>query len=265
MNVLLISKKLTTQSIDKKLIHNFMYMLPILLFIVLTGCTGNATNKLTEAEKKQGWILLFDGKTLDNWRGFGLDKAPDGWVVEEGTIKILPKTNWPRQADGQPILGADLITRETFDNFELVWEWKIGAKGNSGVKYNVSEELSILYPPKGCALGFEYQMIDDSNLTSAKNSTGALYDLVSPVGEKILKPVGEFNSSRIIFNNNHGEHWLNGEKVLDFNVGTPTFDSFIQNSKFDTIPDFAQPRKGHIVLQDHAESAWFRNIKIRRL
>lgn len=142
---------------------------------------------------------------------------------------------------------------------------QLTTKGNSGIKYNVSEELSIKYPPKGCALGFEYQMIDDFNLTSAKNSTGALYDLVSPVNEKILKPIGEFNNSRIIFNNNHGEHWLNGEKVLDFNVDTPQFDSLIQNSKFDTIPDFAKLRKGHIALQDHAESAWFRNIKIRKL
>lgn len=222
-------------------------------------------NTLTNVEKKQGWILLFDGETLDGWRGFGIDKAPDGWMVEDGTIKILPKTNWPRQADGQPILGADLITAETFDNFELAWEWKIGPKGNSGIKYNVSEELSIKYPPKGCALGFEYQMIDDSNLTSMRNSTGSLYDLVSPVNEKILKPIGEFNSSRVIFNNGYGEHWLNGEKVVEFKIGTAQFDSLIQNSKFDTIPDFSKQRKGHIVLQDHAETAWFRNIKIRKL
>ncbi len=224
-------------------------------------------NVLTEKEKKEGWELLFDGKTLNGWRGFGLDKAPEGWIAENGTIKILPKTDWPRQADGQPILGTDLITEETFDNFELVWEWKIGTGGNSGIKYNVSEELSISYPPEGCALGFEYQMMDDTGLSgrSMDNSTGALYDLVALAKEKILNPIGEFNTSRIIFNGNRGEHWLNGKKVLEFEMNSSFFDSLLKNSKFNDIHGFAKKRKGHIVLQDHAEAAWFKNIKIRRL
>lgn len=224
-------------------------------------------NKLTKVEKKEGWKLLFNGKSLKGWRGFGLKNVPEGWVVEEGTIKILPKTDWPRQADGQPILGADLITVETFDDFELVWDWKIGPGGNSGVKYNVSEELSTSYPPKGCALGFEYQMMDDSGLSgrSMHNSTGALYDLVPPADDKLLKPVGEFNSSRILFKGNHVEHWLNGKKVLEYNMGSSSFDALIQKSKFNDIPGFADKKKGYIVLQDHAEEAWFKNIKIRKL
>jgi sugar phosphate isomerase/epimerase len=225
-------------------------------------------NTLTESEKKEGWELLFDGKIFSGWRGIGKDKAPNGWVIEDGTIKILPKTDWPRQADGQPILGADLITADTFENFELVWEWKTGSGGNSGIKYNVSEELSMSYPPTGCALGFEYQMVDDSHLSgqgSRDNSTGALYDLVAPAKDKILKPVGEYNTSRIIFNGNHGEHWLNGKKVLEFDLETDYFNSLVQKSKFHDIPGFAEKRSGHIVLQDHAETAWFRNIKIRKL
>ena len=234
--------------------------------VQVTAQPGN-DNQLTKTEKKEGWQLLFNGKSLKGWRGFGLKKAPDGWVVEDGTIKILPKTDWPRQADGQPILGADLITVETFDNFELVWDWKIGKGGNSGVKYNVSEELSISYPPKGCALGFEYQMMDDSGLKgrSMHNSTGSLYDLVPPAEEKLLKPVGQFNTSRILFHGNHVEHWLNGKKVLEYDMGSNSFDALIQKSKFKDIPGFAEKRKGHIVLQDHAEEAWFKNIKIRKL
>lgn len=225
------------------------------------------SNTLTGAEKEEGWELLFDGKTLEGWRGFGLDKAPDGWIVEDGTIKILPKTDWPRQADGQPILGADLITVETYKDFELVWDWKIGNGGNSGIKYNVSEELSLSYPPKGCALGFEYQMMDDTGLSgrSLDNSTGALYDLVPPSGDKLLKPVGKFNTSRILFINNHVEHWLNGKKVLEYDMGSSSFDSLIQKSKFRDIPGFADKKRGHIVLQDHAEEAWFKNLKIRRM
>ena len=247
------------------------------LFVILTtGCHSRTTvdkqdskgiNILSDEEIREGWILLFDGKTLGGWRGFGLDKAPEGWVVEEGMIKILPKTDWPRQADGQPILGADLITVETFTDFELTWEWKLEARGNSGVKYNVSEELSMAYPPKGCALGFEYQMMDDNSISgrSMHNSTGSLYDLVPPAAEKTYLPPGEFNSSRIVFVGNRGEHWLNGAKTAEYELGTSAFDSLLNNSKFKDIPGFAEKKSGHIVLQDHAEEAWFRNIKIRRL
>lgn len=228
---------------------------------------SSVVNSLSEEETSEGWILLFDGKTLDGWRGFGLGKAPDGWVVEDGMIKILPKTDWPRQEDGQPILGADLITVETFTDFELTWEWKLGTRGNSGVKYNVSEELSMAYPPKGCALGFEYQMMDDTSIPgrSMHNSTGSLYDLVPPAAGKTYLPPGEFNSSRIVFIGNRGEHWLNGAKTAEYELGTAAFDSLLNNSKFKDIPGFAEKKSGHIVLQDHAEEAWFRNIKIRRL
>jgi hypothetical protein len=253
---------------NKKMKYLLLIALTLPLFfntITQAQAQSTADNQLTKADKKEGWKLLFNGKSLKGWRGFGLRKAPDGWVVEEGAIKILPKTDWPRQADGQPILGADLITVETFDNFELVWDWKIGHGGNSGVKYNVSEELSTAYPPKGCALGFEYQMMDDSGLRSMHNSTGALYDLVPPADEKLLKPVGEFNTSRILFKGNHVEHWLNGKKVLEYDMGSSSFDSLIQKSKFHDIPGFADKKKGHIVLQDHAEEAWFKNIKIRKL
>jgi hypothetical protein len=251
-----------------KQISIVLFLFVLCLFIYTPACTQQEKdNELTAAERKDGWELLFDGKSLNGWRGFGLNEAPGGWIVEEGTIKILPKTNWPRQADGQPILGADLITVETFDNFELVWSWKIGPGGNSGIKYNVSEELSIKYPPEGCALGFEYQMIDDSGLSerSMHNSTGALYDLVPPAKDKLLKSVGEYNTSRILFKGNYVEHWLNGKKVLEYNIESSSFESLIQKSKFHDIPGFADKKKGHIVLQDHAEEAWFKNIKIRRL
>lgn len=267
-------KKWCKGSNREKNLRTIQFKPLIITFIVITFFLNSTAqfsqvenNTLTKVEKEEGWELLFDGETFDGWRGFGLDSAPGGWIIEDGTIKIVPKTDWPRQADGQPILGADLITVETFDNFELVWEWKIGSKGNSGIKYNVSEDLSVSYPPKGCALGFEYQMMDDDGLygPALRNSTGALYDLVPPIKEKSLNPVGEFNVSRINFRGMRGEHWLNGKKVLDFDIGSTAFGTLINNSKFDTISGFAEKRRGHIVLQDHAEAAWFRNIKIRRL
>ncbi len=260
--------------LKNKLNYQFPTYFIILLFILIsTGCnTKNQKNReqqnntLTSKEKKDGWKLLFDGKTFNGWRGLGTDAVPDGWIIEDGAIKILPKTDWPRQADGQPILGADLITVDTYEDFELSWEWKLNKGGNSGIKYNVSEELSIAYPPKGCALGFEFQMMDDSGLSgSAKkdNSTGCLYDIVPPDKNKIVKPLGEYNTSKIKIKGNRGEHWLNGSKVLEYELGSPQFDALIQQSKFKDIPGFASKRKGHIVLQDHAEEAWFRNIKIK--
>ncbi len=122
----------------------------------------------------------------------------------------------PVQADGQPLEGGDLMTVETFGNFELSFEWKVSPGGNSGIKYNVSEELSVANPPKYAALGFEYQILDDERHPDGElpsHRAGALYDMIAPNSSKQLRPAGEFNSSRIVFRGSHGEHWLNGEKV----------------------------------------------------
>ncbi len=221
----------------------------ITFFINSTAQYSHALNNtLTDIEKEEGWELLFNGKTLEGWRGFGMDNAPDGWVVEDGMIKILPKTDWPRQADGQPILGADLITVETYKDFELVWDWKIEPGGNSGVKYNVSEELSLSYPPKGCALGFEYQMMDDTGLSgrSLNNSTGALYDLVAPAKEKLLNPIGEFNTSRIVFRGNRGEHWLNAKKCWYLTWAAPLLAHWLKTASL--IPSPGLQKSGKAIL-----------------
>lgn len=160
------------------------------------------------------------------------------------------------------------MTIRTFEDFELCFEWKISPGGNSGVKYNVSEEMSMAYPPKQAALGFEYQILDDERHPDARigvnRTAAALYDIIAPEAKK-LKPVGEFNKARIAFRGNHGEHWLNGKKVLEYGPDTPEMDSLIAASKFRDIPDFAKKRKGHIVLQDHTDAAWFLNIKIREI
>lgn len=224
-------------------------------------------NTLTDKEKAEGWILLFDGKSFEGWRGLGREGIPEGhWVIENGTIKKVPSKDVPLQEDGQPLEGGDLMTMQTFGSFELSWEWKISSAGNSGIKYNVSEEMSAAHPPKYAALGFEYQILDDDRhldaLVSKTHTAGALYDLIAPVG-KILKPVGKFNVARIVFYGNHGEHWLNGIKVLEFDLDTPEMDALVADSKYRKIKDFAKKRKGHIVLQDHTDAVWFRNIKIR--
>jgi hypothetical protein len=226
-------------------------------------------NMLSDEERAAGWRLLFDGKTFNGWRGLGYDTVPTAhWKIENGTIRKLADGVVPRLPDGQPAAGGDLMTVDTFRDFDLVWEWKISRAGNSGVKYNVSEEISMANAPNHAALGFEYQMLDDSLHEDNKvpsHRAGALYDLVPPSANKILAPVGEWNSSRIVFRGNHGEHWLNGRKVVEFELGTPQMDSLLALSKYKSIPNFAQKRAGHIVLQDHVDEVFFRNIKIQSL
>lgn len=226
-------------------------------------------NSLTPLEQQAGWLLLFDGSTFNGWRGLGYDSVPSAhWKIENGTIKKIANGQVARMADGQPAAGGDLMTNETFRDFELAFDWKISPGGNSGVKYNVSEELSMANAPNHAALGFEYQVLDDSLHEDNKipsHRAGALYDLIPPNANKRLRPVGEWNTSRIVFRGNHGEHWLNGAKVVDYDLGTPLMDSLLAASKYHSIPNFAQRRAGHIVLQDHGDEVYFRNIKIHVL
>lgn len=244
-----------------------------LLTLTLVTCRSSqmtsALNTLTVQEKAQGWRLLFDGHSFDGWRGLGRTGVPaEHWVIDNGAIKKLDSGDVPVQADGQPLEGGDLMTVETFDNFELVFEWRISLGGNSGIKYNVSEELSTRGGPTHAALGFEYQVLDDAEHPDGADPdhrTAALYDLIPPGDDKQLRPVGEFNLSRIVFDGNHGEHWLNGAMVLEFDLGTPEMDAALAASKYKDIAGFGDRRKGHIVLQDHGDAAWFRNLKIRVL
>lgn len=227
-------------------------------------------NTLTSMEIDGGWELLFDGKTFNGWRGLGRDDVQaELWKIEEGAIRKLNSGEVPSLPDGRPVAGGDLMTKEAFDNFELYFEWKITERGNTGLKYNVSEEMSQKYNSKYSALGFEYQLLDDKDTTYAgklqpAQYTGSLYDLVAPTNAR-LKPVGEYNSSKISINGNRIEHWLNGALLLTSEFGSPRLDSLFQRSKFKDIPHFLDKRKGHIVLQNHKDDAWFRNIKIRKI
>ena len=259
--------------------------LTIILAGLLTACTQQADrtaisstdesgdptiNVLTPEEEAAGWVLLFSGSSLAGWRGLGRDHVPEGhWRVEDGTIHKIASGDVPTAADGQPLEGGDLMTEAVFGDFELQLEWKVSPGANSGVKYNVSEDMSTSSPPEYAALGFEYQILDDERHPDAANgpnrTAAALYDLVAPSDSKTLKPAGEFNSSRIVLVGNRGEHWLNGQLEVEYEIGSSTFDSLLAASKYQPIPGFAERREGHIVLQDHGDDVWFRNIKIRDL
>ncbi|HKW39950.1 MAG TPA: DUF1080 domain-containing protein [Gemmatimonadales bacterium] len=234
-----------------------------------TRAPADAANTLTDAERATGWRLLFDGRTLAGWRGLGYDTVPTAhWVVVNGTIKKIASGAVPKLPDGQPLNGGDLMTVDTFGDFEATWEWKVTPGANSGLKYNVSEELSVKTAPNHAALGFEYQILDDDRHVDGKlpsHRAGALYDLIAPTRPTHVHPVGEWNQSRVIFRGKHGEHWLNGEKLLEFDLGSPAMDSALAKSKFRSIPWFGERRRGHLVLQDHGDEVYFRNIKVRAL
>jgi hypothetical protein len=231
---------------------------------------GLKNNTLTKVETKEGWRLLFDRKTFDGWRGLGRDHVPYGtWVIEDGMIKKVNIGDKKVLDDGKPVENGDLITTDTFENFELSFEWKINKAGNSGLKYNVSEEMCQQNGSKYSALGFEYQLLDDGDVSykgvlKPAQFSGSLYDLI-PAKNIVLKPIGEFNSSRILVNGNHAEHWLNGIKVVEYEFGSKELDEAYKISKFNKIKGFTDKRKAHIVLQNHNDESWFRNIKIRVL
>jgi hypothetical protein len=223
-----------------------------------------------------GWQSLFDGRTLTGWRGVGYDTVPTShWIVVDGAIKKIASGEVPRVADGRPLVGGDLMTVDSFADFELSFEWKVTAGANSGVKYNVSEAMSLAQGgagtqggPTHSALGFEYQVLDDDRHEDAKlpsHRAGALYDLIAPGDGKQLRAVGEWNSARIVFRGNHGEHWLNGVKVVEFELGSARMDSLLAASKYKSIAGFGAKRRGHIVLQDHGDEVYFRSIKVRPL
>lgn len=226
-------------------------------------------NELTDAERKAGWKLLFDGKTLSGWRGLGYDSVPSAhWKVENGAIKKIPSGAVAKMPDGQPAAGGDLMTEEAFGDYELSWEWKVSPGANSGVKYNVSEQFSLSKASNHAALGFEYQILDDSLAEDNKipsHRAGALYDLIAPNEKKRAKPAGEWNHSLLVFRGNHGEHWLNGAKIVEFDLGTRRVDSLLALSKYRSIEGFARRRVGHIILQDHGDAVYFRSIKVRVL
>jgi 3-keto-disaccharide hydrolase len=234
----------------------------IALIITAPAQSYNPNNKLSKAEEDAGWRLLFDGKSFNGWRGFHSDKVPAGWAVEDGCIKKIPGRGELGQA------GGDMITVDQFDNFEFSIEWKLAKGSNSGVKYLVSESL----PPAGkSGVSFEYQVLDDDNHPDAKagiggnRTAGSLYDLIPAGKNKKLKPIGEFNQTRIVVKGNHIEHWLNGVKVVEFERGGEALKQHIAESKFKNTIGFGETAKGHILLQDHGDAVWYRNIKIHAI
>ncbi len=223
-----------------------------LLALSVLSLHADKPNQLSAQEKADGWKLLFNGKNLDGWRLYNSKNPPrDGWQIIDG---ILVK------AAGKS--GGDIITKSAFTDYEFSWEWLISEKGNNGVKYLVTEERTS-------APGPEYQLLDDDGhpdgRVGAKRQTASLYDILPPSENKSLNPVGQWNHSRIIIQGNNVEHWLNGEKVLAYELGGEELNDAIGKSKFKDAKGFGDKITGHIMLTDHGDQCSFKNLKIREL
>ena len=244
-------------------------VLSVPALVLSTGCTDEDTPAGDPSVDPQGWLTLFDGSSLERWTGVGRDSIPEAhWRIEDGTLRKVASGEVPVARDGQPLEGGDIMTRDTFRDFELEFEWRLAPGANSGVKYNVSEAMSVANEPRHAALGFEYQILDDSlhaDGVTASHRTAGLYDLIAPDPSHPPRPVGAWNQSRVLFAGGHGEHWLNGQQAVAYDLDTPRFDSLLAASKYAPVEGFAEKRDGHIVLQDHGDDVWFRNIRIRRV
>jgi len=225
------------------------FLVPLALGCLIAAEKPTSRPALTDAEKQAGWILLFDGVSTDGWRGLGAESFPTSrWRVDDSCLHCL----------GGPGRTNDIITTRKYENFELSFEWRIpNAPGNTGVKYRIQEKAG-----DGFAFGPEYQIMYDPGVND-KHATASLYDVIAPQN-KNLRPIDQFNQSRIKVQGNHVEHWLNGVKTVEFDFDSDEVKAAVAQSKFKNT-DWARKPSGYIALQDHHEEAFFRNIKLREL
>jgi len=239
----------------------------ICLVILLISCkTESKKEKETEiVDKSNDWVYLFDGTSTDGWRAYNGDVLPSQWVIEDGALTFDTERKLESEKEG----GQDIIyAAEEFDNFELYLEWKIPEGGNSGVFYHLTEGDHLPYE-----VSPEYQLIDDLKWGEINNTTledwqktAADYAMYTPdVNKKIVKPAGEWNTTRIIFTPKLAEYWLNGKKVLSFVPWSDDWEARKTKGKWKDFPNYGISKTGYIGLQDHDSPLWFKNIKIKKL
>lgn len=238
----------------------------ILLFTAVALCTTLAAqtpdNTLSRKEQRQGWQLLWDGTSTEGWRGAKLDSFPaHGWTIEDGVLKV-------NKADGgESTNGGDIVTVAKYRNFILSVDFLFTEGANSGIKYFVNTDLN---QGLGSAIGCEFQILDDERHPDAKlgvkgnRQLGSLYDLIPAPADKPVRK-GEWNTAVVIVRDSHVEHWLNGVKLLEYERANQMWDALVAYSKYRYWPNFGNATEGHILLQDHGDEVWFKNIKIKEL
>jgi hypothetical protein len=208
---------------------------------------------LSPAEEAAGWIVLFDGQSTDHWRGYKQSTfPPKGWAIEDECLKVISGGG-----------GGDIVTVDEYGDFELSLEFKTAPKANSGIMYRVNETHDAPW-----MTGPEFQVLDDAGHgleATSWQSAGACYELYKPGAAKALKPGGEFNHARIRLKDNVLQHWLNGKKIVECDIRSADFKNRVAASKFKSYEGFGAQRRGHICLQDHGDTVWFRTIRIRSL
>lgn len=206
-----------------------------------------AATGLTAAERAAGWTALFDGHDTDAWRGYKSDTMPGGWQVADGILSKSTST-------------GDIVTRAEYGDFDLRLDWKLDTGGNAGIFYHGTEEYPKIY-----WTGPEYQLLDDPNAPDGRSrltSAGAAYGLY-PAPEGVVKPAGQWNSTRIVVRGKHVEHWLNGTKLLEYTLESPDWSAKVAASKFAKWPNYGLMARGHIAIQgDHNGELSLRNIRI---
>jgi len=232
-----------------------------LLTFALAGCSSEKSSSAASPPMKPDsasgasasaggeWRTLFDGRSIEAWRGFRKDSVPAGWQVVDGALTRVGE-------------AGDLITRDQFGDFELTLEWKVAEGGNSGIMFRVAETADETYET-----GPEMQVLDDAHHKDGESrltAAGSAYGLyAAPAG--VVKPAGQWNAARIVVRGNHVEQWLNGTKVVEYELGSPDWEARVRNSKFKQWPGYGRAASGHIALQDHGDRVAYRNIKVRTL
>lgn len=219
----------------------------LLALLAIPARADEPANTLTDAEKQAGWKLLFDGKTTDGWRNYQKQTISPGWKVIDGILTCSGKG------------AGDIITTDQYDNFELQIDFRIAKGGNSGIYYRCDESA-----PTGWQTGVEVQLLDNGKSNPlGLHQCGAAYELYGCTKD-VVKPAGEWNHIRLVLDGKHVEHWINGEKAVEYDLGSDDFNARVAKSKFKN-PKFAKLAKGHLALQDHGSVIEFRNVKVRTL
>lgn len=236
-----------------------------MLSIMIQSDAGAQDNQLSKKEKKAGWLLLFDGRKTDAWKAAFKEGFPtSGWKVADGLLMVEPSNG------AESTNGGDIVTKKLYGDFELMVDFKLTNGANSGIKYFVDPAQPVPSNPRS-AIGLEFQVLDDAVHPDAKlgkngnRKLGGLYDLIPAPENKPVKPIGEWNTARIISNGNHVEHWLNGVKLIEYERGSTAFKELVAGSKYKDIKGFGSVNSGAILLQDHGNEVYYKNIKIREI